>query len=96
MGMQTDVRSAHITGATGTLYNSRTRLRGLIFLGDGTAGDMIFRDGGATGEILLQFNIPANSNNDVSVLIPGEGILFENNIYAVLPGTASSVTIFYG
>ena len=96
MGMQTDVKSAHITGATGTLYNSRTRLRGLIFLGDGTAGDMIFRDGGATGEILLQFNIPANSNNDVSVLIPGEGILFENNIYAALPGTASSVTVFYG
>ena len=96
MGMQTDVKSVHLTGATGTLYNNRTRLRGLIFLGDGTAGDMIFRDGGSSGAIKLQFNIPANSNNDVSVLIPGEGILFETNIYVSLPGTASSITIFYG
>ena len=96
MGMQTDVKSAHLTGADALLYGSRTRLRGLIFLGDGTAGDMIFRDGGATGEILLQFNIPANSNNDVSVLIPEQGVLFRTSIYAVLPGTASSVTIFYG
>ena len=96
MGMQTDVLSAHLTGASGTLYNSRTRLRGLLFLGDGTAGDMIFRDGGASGEIKLQFNIPANSNNDVSVLIPEQGVLFRTNIYVTLPGTSASITIFYG
>jgi hypothetical protein len=96
MSMQTDVKSAHITGATATLYSQRTRLRGLIFLGDGTAGDIIFRDGGSSGVIKLQFNLPANSNNAVAVTLPGEGILFETSMYVTLPGTASSVTVFYG
>ena len=94
--MQTDVKSAHYTGATATLVAARTRLKGLIFLGDGTAGDAIFRDGGASGTVKLQFNLPANSNNAVDVVIPGEGILFNTNIYVSLPGSASSVTIFYG
>jgi hypothetical protein len=96
MTMQYDVKSAHVTGATATLVAYRTRVKGLIFLGDGTAGDIIFKDGGASGATKLQFNIPSNSNNDVSVLIPAEGILFETSVYVTLPGTASSVTIFYG
>ena len=94
--MQTDVKAAHYTGATATLYTGRTRLKGMIFLGDGTAGDAIFRDGGASGTVRLQFNLPANSNNAVNVIIPGEGILFNTSIYVSLPGSASSVTIFYG
>lgn len=94
--MQTDVKSAHYTGVAATMYTGRTRLKGMIFLGDGTAGDMIFRDGGSTGTIRLQFNVPANSNNDVSVTVPGEGIIFNTSIYIQMPGTASSMTIFYG
>jgi len=94
--MQTDVKSAHYTGATATMFTGRTRLRGILFLGDGTAGDIYFRDGGASGTVKLQFNIPANSNNDVGLTLPGEGILFDTSIYVQMPGTVSSMTIFYG
>ena len=94
--MQTDVKAAHYTGAAATMYTGRTRLKGILFLGDGTAGDMILRDGGSTGTVRLQFNIPANSNNDVAYTIPGEGILFDTSIYIQMPGTTSSMTIFYG
>ena len=94
--MQTDVKSAHYTGAAATMYNGRTRLRGILFLGDGTAGDVIFKDGGASGTVLLQFNIPANSNNDVGLTLPGEGILFNTSIYVTLPGSTANMTIFYG
>ena len=94
--MQTDVKSAHFTGTTATMYNGRTRLKGILFLGSGTAGDIIFRDGGASGPIRLQFNLPANSNNDVGYSIPGEGILFETSIYISQPGSTTSMTIFYG
>jgi hypothetical protein len=95
--MQTDVKSAHYTGVTSTIYNGPTRLKGLLFLGDGTPGDVQFRDGGATGPIRLQFNIPANSNNVVDIVVPGEGIKFNTSIYVVLPSAGgTSVTIFYG
>jgi hypothetical protein len=71
------------------------RLKGYQCLSGGTAGDIIFTDGTATGLERLRFNVPANTNNPFANLIPGEGILFENGVYVTLP-TAAKVTIFYG
>ncbi len=94
MTMQTDVRAAHLE-ATGTLVAARTRIKGYQCLSGGTAGDIIFRDGGASGPILLQFNVPANTNNPFANLIPGQGILFATSVHVTLP-TAAKVTVFYG
>ena len=92
--MQTDVRSAHVE-ATGTMVSGRVRVKGYQCLSGGTAGDIIFRDGGATGPILLQFNVPANTNNPFANIIPGEGILFETDVHVTVP-TSTKVTVFYG
>lgn len=94
MGMQTDVKSSHVE-ATGTAVSGRVRVKGYQCLSGGTAGDIIFRDGGASGTIRLQFNIPANTNNPFANLIPGEGILFTTDVHVTLP-TAAKVTVFYG
>jgi hypothetical protein len=94
MAMQTDVKSAHVE-ATGTMVSGRTRLKGYQCLSGGTAGDIIFRDGGSGGTIRLQFNIPNNTNNPFANLIPGEGILFTTDVHVTLP-TAAKVTVFYG
>jgi len=91
--MQTDVKSAHIE-ATGTLVSQRTRLKGYQCISGGTAGDIIFRDGGASGTIRLQFNI-GTGTQPIGLAIPGEGILFTTNIHVTLP-TAAKVTVFYG
>jgi hypothetical protein len=92
--MQTDVKSAHLE-ATGSLVSGRVRLKGYQCLSGGTAGDIIFTDGTATGLERLRFNVPANTNNPFANLIPGEGILFENGVYVTVP-TSAKVTIFYG
>jgi hypothetical protein len=94
MGMQYDVKAAHLE-ATGTLVAGRVRVKGYQCLSGGTAGDIIFTDGGASGTERLRFNIPANTNNPFSNLIPGEGILFDTNVYVTLPA-AAKITIFYG
>jgi hypothetical protein len=94
MTMQTDVKSAHVE-ATGTVVSGRTRVKGYQCLSGGTAGDIILRDGGANGIILLQFNVPANTNNPFANLIPGEGILFQTGVHVTLP-TAAKITVFYG
>jgi hypothetical protein len=94
MGMQTDVLSAHVE-ATGTMVSGRVRVKGYQCLSGGTAGDVIFRDGGASGTIRLQFNVPANTNNPFANLIPGEGILFTTDVHVTVP-TATKVTVFYG
>jgi len=92
--MQTDVKSAHVE-ATGTMVSGRTRVKGYQCLSGGTAGDIILRDGGASGTIRLQFNIPNNTNNPFANLIPGEGILFTTDVHVTLP-TAAKITVFYG
>jgi hypothetical protein len=94
MAMQYDVKAAH-SEATGTLVSGRTRIKGYQCLSGGTAGDIILRDGGASGTIRLQFNIPNNTNNPFANLIPGEGILFTTDVHVTLP-TAAKITVFYG
>ena len=94
MSFQYDVKANHVE-ATGTVVAGRTRLKGYQCLSGGTAGDIIFRDGGATGTIRLQFNVPANTNNPFSNVIPGDGILFYDDIHVTLP-TNAKTTVFYG
>lgn len=94
MAMQTDVQATHVE-ATGTMVSGRVRVKGYQCLSGGTAGDIILRDGGASGTIRLQFNVPANTNNPFANLIPGEGILFTTDVHVTLP-TAAKITVFYG
>ncbi len=94
MTMQTDVQSAHVE-ITSTMVSGRTRVKGYQCLSGGTAGDIIFRDGGASGTIRLQFNVPANTNNPFANLIPGEGILFTTDVHVTLP-SLTKITVFYG
>jgi hypothetical protein len=92
--MQTDVLASHVE-ATGTMVTGRVRVKGYQFLGAGTAGDIILRDGGSGGTIRLQFNISATPLNPLSFLIPGEGILFYTDVHVTLP-TGAKITVFYG
>jgi hypothetical protein len=94
MSTLTNVFSAH-ADATGVIYAGATNLAGYQALSGGTAGEIIFRDGGASGTVLLRFNVPANTNNPFANIIPGNGIRFNTNIHVTLPGTAA-VTIFCG
>jgi hypothetical protein len=91
--MQTDVLAVH-RETTGTVVSGRIRLKGLIVTPGGTAGDIIFRDGGASGTVRLQFNLSTNQSA-FSVLVPGEGVLYFTDIHVTLP-TASKITVFYG
>jgi hypothetical protein len=94
MSTLTNVFSAH-SDATGTIYAGATNLAGYQALAGGAAGEIVFRDGGAAGTIRLKINIPANTNNPFSNLIPGNGIRFITNIHVTLPANAK-ITIFCG
>ena len=94
MGMQTDVLATHVE-VSGTMVTGRVRVKGYQCLSGGTAGDIIFTDGGSSGTIRLQFNVPANTNNPFANIIPGEGILFYTGVYVTLP-TGAKITVFYG
>lgn len=94
MSTLTNVFSAH-ADATATIYAGAANLAGYQIAPGGTAGEIIFRDGGASGTVRLRINIPAAPLTPISTLIPGNGIRFTTNIHVTLP-TAAAVTIFCG
>ena len=101
MAMQTDVQaSVPITAdgqftdqATNTL--GRTRVKSIYIVPGGTAGSVVFKDGGASGTTRMTINTVASATQPTYVLVPGQGVLFETDVYADVTNIGS-VTIFYG
>lgn len=92
MSIQTDVKAARVA-ATGAVFGARTRVKAVAVLGGAAAGTLVLTDGGAGGTTKLTLDIPATALS--YLLFPGEGILFENDVYATLTGVTSLVA-FYG
>jgi len=85
-----NVTAVHVE-ATGTVATGRRQLRGYHTISGGTAGDVIFRDGGASGTVRLQFNIGTGTQPTV-MNIPDDGILFTTDIHVTLPTSAKTTT----
>ena len=93
MATLTNVFSAH-KDSTGTIYSGATNLAGYQVKPGGTAGEIVFTDGGSGGDVLLRINITTNTAV-IATLIPGNGIRFNTDVYVTLP-TSAAVTIFCG
>lgn len=93
--MQTDVKAGH-RDTSGVLYVGRTRVKGYQIAPGGTAGEIQFWDNATTnsGTEAITLNITTNTAV-IATLIPGEGVLFQNGVYVVLPANAA-ITVFYG
>ena len=95
--MQTDVKSAHTSGAqtNQALVSGRVRLKSVMITGGATAGSAKFLDASG-GNVLLELDTGANSNM-TNVLLPGEGILFPNGIwYTAVATVPIGITVCYG
>jgi hypothetical protein len=94
--MQTDVKSTHLN-ASGSVFAGRTRIKGFVMCATASlAGTLLLRNGGASGTVVIEVDIPPNSNpNSFYILVPGEGVLCSTNVYASITNLAS-VTVFYG
>ena len=95
MAMQYDVK-AKTTDSSGALVASRIRLKGLLVSIASAGTDPVeFFDNPTTATGTAVFSVITTVAGSTSILIPGEGVLFENGI-SVDVGDADSVTIFYG
>lgn len=99
--MQTDVLASKPRTDAGQLLDQnslvigRTRVKAIYVVPDTGAGTVTFRDGGASGPIKITVNTMANSNAPDYLLIPGEGLLFQTDIY-IVPSAVVSTTVIYG
>tara|TARA_R110000772_G_scaffold66908_5_gene148812 strand:- start:8469 stop:8744 length:276 start_codon:yes stop_codon:yes gene_type:complete len=91
MAMQYDVKSVERT-TSGTAFSGRVRVKGLV-VSFATGGTVELKDGGTSGTSLFKYTAPAVAGT-TSILIPGEGILFETDVYVTL--SSATATVFYG
>jgi hypothetical protein len=91
MAIQYDVKAAERT-TSGTAYADRTRVKGIV-VSFATGGTVELKDGGASGTSRFKYTAPAAAGT-TNILIPGEGILFETDVYVTL--TSATATVFYG
>jgi len=92
--MQTDVKAGYVSSTT-TVYNGRTRFKGLVVTPGTANGTCVVKDGGSGGTTLFSTTTVENGT-PFCVTIPGEGVLCATNLYVAVTGTATTATVFYG
>jgi len=101
MSMQTDVLASAVRTTDGQLLDQagdtiiRARIKSIYIVPSGSAGSVVFKDGGASGTTRLTVNTVASATQPTYMLMPGEGVLFSTNIYVDVT-SIGSVMVFYG
>ena len=95
MGMQTDIKSTHLTASGNVDGLNRNRFKAISYRGNGTDGYVKLRNGGASGAVLCELDVGTSDSFTIYVLLPGEGILFSSGIYVDI-SNVSACTAFYG
>jgi len=101
MAMQADVLASKPATSTGQLKNQadenigRARIKSVYIVPTGTAGSVVFKDGGSGGSTIMTLNTVASATQPTWILVPDQGILFRTNIHVTLTDVGS-VMVFYG
>ena len=101
MGMQTDVLASQPRTNAGQMLDQnslvigRCRVKAIYIVPNSTAGQVIFRDGGSGGPVKITVNTVASASTPDYILMPGEGLLFQENVY-IAPSAVISTMVIYG
>jgi cell envelope opacity-associated protein A len=98
--MTTDVQASVPLTGTGQFTNQtptalgRTRIKAVYIVPTGTAGSVIFRNGGSGGTTVMTLNTVASATQPTYLMFSGDGVLFSTNVHGTVTNVGS-VTIFY-
>ena len=99
--MQTDVVSSVPLTSSGQFASQNSlgdvqscRVKAIYIVPAAGAGSVVFKDGGASGTVKATINTLASSTAPNYILMPGEGLLFQTNIYVDVTDIGS-VMVFY-
>lgn len=100
MAMQTDVLASAAATGTGQITDQgtnnlgRCRVKSVYIVPSGTAGSVVFKDGGSGGTAKMTINTVASATQPTYLLLPGQGLLFETNVHVTI-ANVTSVMVFY-
>ena len=98
--MQTDILASQARTDDGALNDyggnaiGRCRIRSIYIVPSGTAGSVVFKDGGSGGTTKMTINTVASATQPTYMLLPAEGVLFTSGVYVDVT-SIGSVMVFY-
>ena len=98
--MQTDVLASKVATNAGDLLDQnslvigRARVKAIYIVPNAAAGEVIFRDGGSGGPVKITVNTIASASTPDYMVMPGEGLLFQESIYIAPSGVLSTMVIY--
>jgi hypothetical protein len=102
MAMQYDVKVSAVKTSVGEIVTpaggslARCRIKSLYMRCPTAAGTVTLTDGDG-GPQLASFDLPSVANGgSITMLLPGEGVLAETNVYLSAVAAGASVTVVYG
>ena len=100
MAMQTDVLASKPRTDAGQLLDQnslvigRARVKAIYIVPNSSAGEVVFKDGGSGGPTKITIGTIATASTPDYILMPGEGLLFQENIYIAPTGVVSTMVIY--
>ena len=100
MAMQTDVLASKPRTDAGQLLDQnslvigRCRVKAIYIVPNSAAGEVVFKDGGSGGPVKITVSTIASASTPDYMLIPGEGLLFQENVYIAPSGVVSTMVIY--
>jgi hypothetical protein len=98
--MQTDVLASQPRTNAGQLLDQnslvigRCRVKAIYIVPNSAAGQVVFKDGGSSGSTKITVNTVAAASTPDFILMPGEGLLFQENVY-IAPSAVLSTMVIY-
>ena len=98
--MQTDVLASKPRTDAGQLLDQnslvigRARVKAIYIVPNSAAGEVVFKDGGSGGPVKITIGTVASASTPDYILMPGEGLLFQENIYIAPSGVISTMVIY--
>jgi hypothetical protein len=92
MSFASDIKAATAT-ATGQVIDGRSRVQGIYYVSEETAGSIELRSGGEEGPLVADLATPGAVTSD-NVILPDAGLLFKDGVHVTL-SNVSSITLFY-
>lgn len=88
-----DIKTVRKTSSA-AVTSVRGRVHGFQYVASASAGSVVFKNGGSGGTSLVDVATPAGVTLTETVLFPGNGVLFDTDIYITITNV-TSVTVFY-
>ena len=92
--MHSDSKTTTVTGAGGAIFGGPSRIVGIYYVAGASAGSVVLRDGGVSGDTVATIATPASATATQYIDLSQAPILCGTSSYAALTNVTSCMMVY--